>query len=50
MKTTLRNMEHPADICRANGWRVGTILEGDEGKGPERIRVTAIDATTYPEK
>jgi hypothetical protein len=31
-----------ADWCRLNGWGVGTILEGDEGRGPERIVITAI--------
>lgn len=28
--------------CRANGWTVGTVLEGDEGFGPERIVITAV--------
>jgi len=31
-----------ADLCRKNGWTVGTILVGDEGKGAERIVITAI--------
>ena len=31
-----------ARICRANGWTVGDVLEGDEGYGPDRIRITAI--------
>ena len=31
-----------ADWCRLNGWGVGTILEGDEGRGPERIVITAV--------
>ena len=31
-----------ADLCRKNGWTVGTILEGDEGNGPYRIAITAI--------
>ena len=31
-----------ADICRKNGWKVGTLLEGDEGYGPSVIRITAI--------
>jgi hypothetical protein len=30
------------DFCHANGWCVGDILEGDEGNGPDRIRITAI--------
>jgi hypothetical protein len=25
-----------------NGWSVGDILEGDEGRGPDRIIITAI--------
>lgn len=25
-----------------NGWTVGDILEGDEGFGPDQIRITAI--------
>ena len=32
----------PAETCRANGWQVGDVLEGDEGHGPERIKITAI--------
>lgn len=31
-----------AELCRKNGWTPGTILEGDEGYGPERILITAI--------
>jgi hypothetical protein len=31
-----------AEKCRENGWVVGTVLEGDEGYGPERILLTAI--------
>lgn len=27
---------------RANGWKVGDYLEGDEGFGPTVIRITAI--------
>ena len=40
--TTLNSRTHSADICRANKWGTGTILEGDEGYGPERIRITAV--------
>ena len=29
-------------MCRENGWKVGDVLEGDEGHGPSRIRITAI--------
>lgn len=39
------NMSDPynsAQICRDNGWEVGDVLEGDEGYGPTRIRLTAI--------
>jgi len=25
-----------------NGWGVGDILEGDEGYGPDRIKITAV--------
>ena len=32
----------PADWCRLNDWGAGTILEGDDGNGPERIVITAI--------
>ena len=38
-------MTHPtsADICRANGWTVGDVLEGDDNAGNEMIlRITAI--------
>ena len=31
-----------ADFCRDNGWGPGTVLEGDEGYGPERILITAV--------
>lgn len=31
-----------AELCRKNGWKVGTILEGDVGYGPDRIQITAI--------
>ena len=33
-----------AETCRQNGWVVGDVLEGDEGYGPSRIRITAIGA------
>lgn len=42
---TNRNQLNQADLCRANGWTVGTILEGDEGYGPYRIKITAIGET-----
>jgi hypothetical protein len=31
-----------ADMCRKNGWTVGTRLVGDEGYGPTVIEITAI--------
>jgi hypothetical protein len=31
-----------ADLCRQNGWTVGTILEGHEGRWPEQVQITAI--------
>ena len=31
-----------AEMCRRRGWKVGDIIEGDEGYGPERILITAI--------
>lgn len=36
------NQGSSADICRRNGWSVGTILTGDEGFGPTVIQITAI--------
>ena len=32
----------PADVCRENGWAVGTRLAGDEGYGVTVIEITAI--------
>lgn len=31
-----------AETLALNGWKVGDILEGDEGNGPDRILITAI--------
>ena len=31
-----------AAICRANGWKVGDILEGEDEVSTGRIRITAI--------
>lgn len=31
-----------ADLCRTNGWNVGTRLAGDEGYGETIIELTAI--------
>jgi hypothetical protein len=30
------------ETLELNGWKVGDILEGDEGYGPSRILITAI--------
>jgi hypothetical protein len=35
-------MNKSAETCRKNGWQVGDVLEGDEGYGPTRIKITAI--------
>ena len=40
--TPTLNCRNSADVCRANGWRPGTVLEGDEGHGPTVIVVTAV--------
>jgi len=39
---TLNNPEYPAEICRLNGWTVGTKLVGNEGYGDSVIEITAI--------
>lgn len=31
-----------ADMCRANGWKVGDVLEGTDDISTDRIRITAI--------
>ena len=31
-----------ADICRAQGWTVGDVLEGEDDVSRDRIRITAI--------
>lgn len=36
----------PADVARRRGWGVGTVIEGDEGYGPTRIRITAVGKTS----
>jgi hypothetical protein len=38
----IRGRAISAETCRANGWQVGDVLEGDEGHGATRIRITAI--------
>jgi hypothetical protein len=30
------------ETLELNGWGIGDILEGDEGYGPDRIKITAI--------
>jgi hypothetical protein len=35
-------VENDAELCRSNGWTVGTRLVGDEGYGPTVIQITAI--------
>lgn len=44
--STLRSRKSEADICRENGWEVGTRLVGDEGYGPTIIEITAIGERT----
>lgn len=39
---TLNNDLNPAEVCRRNGWGVGTHLAGDEGYGVTIIRITAV--------
>ena len=34
-----------AEICREQGWGVGTFLIGDAGYGPTVIRITALGDT-----
>ena len=41
-KTTLYDPREPADICRENGWTVGTRLVGDNGYGITIIEIAAI--------
>lgn len=31
-----------AETLRLNGWGVGDVLEGDEGRGPDRIKIVAM--------
>ena len=35
-------MTNDAETCRASGWGPGTVLVGDEGDGPDAIRLTAV--------
>lgn len=40
--TATRHRACPAELCRENGWEVGTRLIGDEGYGPTVIEITAL--------
>ena len=42
---TLNSKLSDAEICRRNGWGVGTLLAGDEGHGVTVIRITAVGDT-----
>lgn len=42
MISTLNDYREPADICRVNGWVVGTRLVGVECGISETITITAI--------
>ena len=35
-------LQTSADICRAQGWTVGDVLEGTDEVSTDRIRITAI--------
>lgn len=39
---TMNNCMSAADTCRARGWKVGDVIEGDEGYGVHRPTITAI--------
>lgn len=39
------NPSNSADRCRQEGWQVGDVLEGSEGYGPVRVRITSIGET-----
>lgn len=39
---TLNSDLSDAELCRQNGWPIGTFLVGDEGYGPTVIEITAI--------
>jgi hypothetical protein len=42
MKSTLNHWFAPAEVCRTNGWTVGTRLVGNEGFGDTVIQLTAL--------
>lgn len=42
-------MTHPsnsAERCYQEGWKVGDVVEGNEGFGPVRVRITSIGETS----
>ena len=41
-QTTLRSNKSPAELCRERGWKAGTRIVGDEGRGPTVIEITAV--------
>ena len=42
MVSTRYDYRSAAEICRENGWGVGTCLVGDAGYGPTVIQITAL--------
>lgn len=42
---TLNSMRPSSAIARARGWGPGTVIEGDEGYGPERIEIRYVGQT-----
>lgn len=39
---TRHDHRHAAEICRENGWGIGTRLIGDAGFGPTVIQITSL--------
>jgi hypothetical protein len=37
-----KGCRNSAEVCRANKWKAGTRLVGDEGSGPTVIEITAV--------
>ena len=46
MRSTKNHWGNDAQLCRDNGWGVGTKLVGDEGYGPKVIEITALGERT----
>jgi hypothetical protein len=42
---TRPNPATSAERCSQEGWKVGDVLEGNEGYGPVRVRITQIRET-----